>query len=93
MRVSHSTYTKRFYSVFVEWWVVVGGGGGVGVGKGLNDSSVPTEQGIYDWIDTGTKWRRRDGGRDRVKFRDAIASKNLVSSKSVCLSVSTVVVN
>ena len=54
MRVSHSTYTKRFYSVFVEWWVVVGGGGGVGVGKGLNDSSVPTEQGIYDWIDTGT---------------------------------------
>ena len=40
--------------VFVEWWVVVGGGGG-GVGKGLNDSSVPTEQGIYDWIDTGTK--------------------------------------
>ena len=43
--------------VCVEWWVVVGGGGagGGGVGKGLNDSSVPTEQGIYDWIDTGTK--------------------------------------
>ena len=29
--------------------------GGVGfVGKGLNDSSVPTEPAIYDWIDTGT---------------------------------------
>ena len=41
-----------------EWWVVVvvgGGAGGVGVGKGLYDSSVQTEQGIYDWIDTGTK--------------------------------------
>ena len=45
--------SKSFYLVFVEWWVAVGGGGGVG--KGLNDSSVPTEQGIYDWIDTGTK--------------------------------------
>ena len=39
--------------VCVEWWVVVGGGGG-GVGRSLNDSSVSTEQGIYDWIDTGT---------------------------------------
>ena len=61
--------------VCVEWWVVVGGG----VGKGLNDSSVPTEQGIYDWIETGTiwyKWWGREGQRDRVKFRDAIASKN-----------------
>ena len=43
--------SKSFYMVCVEWWVVVGGGG---VGKGLNDSSVPTEQGIYDWIETGT---------------------------------------
>ena len=68
MRVSHSTYTKRFYSVFVEWWVVVGGGGGVGVGKGLNDSSVPTEQeymiGLtqepFDTNDDG--WR--DGGTE-----------------------------
>ena len=42
--------------VCVEWWVVlVGGVGGVGgVGKGLNDSSVPTGQGICDWIETGT---------------------------------------
>ena len=31
------------------------GGKVVGVGKGLNDSSVQTEQAIYDWIDTGTK--------------------------------------
>ena len=41
--------------------------GGGGVGKGLNDSSVPTEQGIYDWIDTGTiwyKWWRTDGGTE-----------------------------
>ena len=38
-----------------EWWVMVVVGVGVGgVGKGLNDSSVPTDQGIYDWIDTGT---------------------------------------
>ena len=36
--------------VGVEWWVVVGCGG---VGKCLNDSCVPIEQGIYDWIDTG----------------------------------------
>ena len=46
---------KSFWEVVGEWQVVlvvVGGGGGVG--KGLNDSSVPTEQGIYDWIDTGT---------------------------------------
>ena len=28
--------------------------GGVGVGKGLNDSSVQTEPAIYDWIDSGT---------------------------------------
>ena len=28
--------------------------GGGGVGKGLNDSSVQTEQAKYDWIDTGT---------------------------------------
>ena len=42
--------SKRFYLVFVKWWVVVGGG----VGKGLNDSSVQTEQAIYNWIDTGT---------------------------------------
>ena len=28
---------------------------GVGdVGEGLNDSSVQTEQAMYDWIDTGT---------------------------------------
>ena len=46
--------------------------GGVGVGKWVeNDFGVQTEQAIYDWIDTGTKWRRTD----RVKFRDAIASK------------------
>ena len=32
--------------------MVVGGGGGVG--KGLNDSSVQTEQEICDWFDTGT---------------------------------------
>ena len=50
-RLIYIQISKRFYLVFVEWWVVVGG---VGVGKGLNDSSVPTEQGIYDWIDTGT---------------------------------------
>ena len=46
---------KSFWEVVGEWQVVlvvVGGGGGVG--KGLNDSSVPTEQGIYDWIHTGT---------------------------------------
>ena len=44
-----------------EWFI------DVGVGKGLNDSSVPTEQGIYDWIDTGTiwyKWWRTDGRRE-----------------------------
>ena len=52
-RMIYIQISKSFYLVFVEWWVVVGGGGGVG--KGLNDSSVPTEQGIYDWIDTGTK--------------------------------------
>ena len=34
--------------------VVLVGGVGVGVGKGLNDSSVQTERAIYDWIDTGT---------------------------------------
>ena len=45
-------YLKRFI-LYVRSLVAVGGGGGVG--KGLNDSSVPTEQGIYDWIDTGTK--------------------------------------
>ena len=34
---------------------MVGVVGGVsGVAKGLNYSSVQTEQGIYDWIDTGT---------------------------------------
>ena len=52
-RLIYIQISKSFYLVFVEWWVAVGGGGGVG--KGLNDSSVPTEQGIYDWIDTGTK--------------------------------------
>ena len=55
--------------------------GGGGVGKGLNNSSVATEQGIYDWIDIGTiwyKWWRTDGQRDWVKFRDAIASKNIL---------------
>ena len=32
--------------------------GGVGVGKGLNDSSVPTEQGIYDLIQMmRDRWR------------------------------------
>ena len=31
---------------------MVGGVGGVG--KGLSDSSIQTEQAIYDWIDTGT---------------------------------------
>ena len=41
------------------WWMVGGG-----VGKGLNDSSVQTEPAIYDWIDTGTKWRRTDGRRE-----------------------------
>ena len=54
------------------------------VDKGLNNSSVPTEQGIYDWIDTGTiwyKWWQMAGRRDRVKFRDAIASKKYISSK------------
>ena len=53
-RMIYIQISKSFYLVFVEWWVVVSGGGGGGVGKGLNDSSVPTEQGIYDWIDTGT---------------------------------------
>ena len=59
----------------VSRWGLVIGGGVCGVGKGLNDSSVQTEQAKYDWIDTGTiwyKWWRTD----RVKFRDAIASKN-----------------
>ena len=42
--------SKSLYMVFVQWWVVVGSGG---VGRGLNDSSVQTEQGIHDWIDTG----------------------------------------
>ena len=32
--------------------MVLVGGVGVGVGKGLNDSSVQTKQAIYDWIDT-----------------------------------------
>ena len=46
---------KSFWEVVGEWQVVLVVVGGVGfVGKGLNDSSVPTEQGIYDWIDTGT---------------------------------------
>ena len=47
---------KSFWEVVGEWQVVlvVVGGGGVGVGKGLNDSSVQTEPAIYDWIDTGT---------------------------------------
>ena len=50
-RMIYIQISKRFYLVFVEWWVVVGG---VGVGKGLNDTSVQTEQAVYDWIDTGT---------------------------------------
>ena len=44
-----------------EWFI------DVGVGKGLNDSSVQTEPAIYDWIDTGTiwyKWWWREGGMD-----------------------------
>ena len=46
---------KSFWEVVGEWQVVlVVVGGGVGVGKGLNDSSVQTEPAIYDWIDTGT---------------------------------------
>ena len=52
------------------WWMVCG------VGKMIeNEFSVQTD---YEWIDTGTiwyKWWRTEGGRDRVKFRDAIASK------------------
>ena len=63
--------------------VFVGGGG---VSNGLNDSTVPTEQGIYDWIDTGTiwyKWWGMEGRRDRVKFRDAIASKKCQRTKEL----------
>ena len=48
-----SPHLNKIVEEVTEWWVVVGGGGGR-VGKSLNDSSVPTEQGIYDWIDTGT---------------------------------------
>ena len=46
-----SPHLNKIVEEVTEWWVTVGGGG---VGKSLNDSSVPTEQGIYDWIDTGT---------------------------------------
>ena len=38
-----------------------------GIVKGLNHSSVSTEQGIYDWIDTGTIWHKwwwRDRGTE-----------------------------
>ena len=44
---------KSFWEVVGEWQVVLVVVG-VGVGKGLNDSSVQTEPAIYDWIDTGT---------------------------------------
>ena len=40
-----SQMLKSFQVVVGEWWGVVG------VGKGLNDSSVQTEQAIYDWLD------------------------------------------
>ena len=46
-----SQMLKSFQVVVDEWWAVVGVGG---VRKGLYDSSVQTEQAIYDWIDTGT---------------------------------------
>ena len=46
-----SQMLKSFQVGVGDWWVVVGVGG---VGKGLNDSSVQTEQAKYDWIDTGT---------------------------------------
>ena len=46
-----SQMLKSFQVVVGEWWVVVGLGG---VGKGLDGSSVQSEQGIYDGIDKRT---------------------------------------
>ena len=48
-----------------------------GVGKGLHDSSIQTEQLNMIGL-TKEPFNTNDDGRtDRVKFRDAIASKNL----------------
>ena len=51
--------------------------GGVGVGRGLNDSRFQTEQAIFGLTQEPSD-TNDEGGRDRVKFRDAISSKNLM---------------